>query len=187
MLIQGGLVDKRSFCVTKFECFLHGQVNRPKVQQDINAECISIYINVIMTNCSTESSKIFQYKWILSWLVPQGLTKPRQMLVVKDTCMAAIEYFTEPGDHLSILIILIDIVNCHWIPHRTRRSVTCYCPNKPPPLPINIVVVIATVDTKKTPRHHRQITKKTQIWKNGATTFINASMRVEVDVQSKSS
>ena len=32
------------------------------------------------------------------------------MLVVKDTCMAAIEYFTEPGDDLSILIILIDIV-----------------------------------------------------------------------------
>ena len=31
------------------------------------------------------------------------------MLVVKDTCMAAIEYFTEPGDHLSILIILIHI------------------------------------------------------------------------------
>ena len=31
------------------------------------------------------------------------------MLVVKDTCMAAIEYFTEPGDHLSILIILIVI------------------------------------------------------------------------------
>ena len=71
---------------------------------------ISTYINIIMMICTTESSKIFQYNWILSWLVPQGLTKPRQMLVVKDTCMAAIEYFTEPGDHLSILIILIDVV-----------------------------------------------------------------------------
>ena len=30
-------------------------------------------------------------------VIMQGLTKPRQMLVVKDTCMAAIEYFTEPG------------------------------------------------------------------------------------------
>ena len=26
MSSQGGLVDKRSYCITKFECFLHGQV-----------------------------------------------------------------------------------------------------------------------------------------------------------------
>ena len=82
----------------------------PKISTRHTHNYISIYINIIMMNCTTESSNIFQYKWILSWLVPQGLTKPRQMLVVKDTCMAAIEYFTEPGDHLSILIILIDIV-----------------------------------------------------------------------------
>ena len=95
-----------------------------------------------MMNCTIE---IFQYKW----LVPQGLTKPRQMLVVKDTCMAAIEYFTEPGDHLSILIILIHIVIVIEYLTAPGDQLLVIAQTNRSPLPIIIVVVIVTVDTKK--------------------------------------
>ena len=80
--------------------------------------------------------------------------------------MAAIEYFTEPGDHLSILIILIDIVIVIEYLTGPGDQLLVIAQINRPPLPINIVVVIATVDTKKTPRHHQQIKKPANIKKN---------------------
>ena len=71
------------------------------------------------------------------------------MLVVKDTCMAAIEYFTEPGDHLSILIILIHIVIVIEYLTAPGDQLLVIAQTNRSPLPIIIVVVIATVDTKK--------------------------------------
>ena len=77
--------------------------------------------------------------------------------------MAAIEYFTEPGDHLSILIILIHIVIVIEYLTAPGDQLLVIAQTNRSPLPIIIVVVIATVDTKKKTRHHRQIKKNRQI------------------------
>ena len=126
---------------------------------------ISININIIMISCTRESNKIFQYKWILSWLVPQGLTKPRQMLVVKDTCMAAIEYFTEPGDHLSILIILIDIVIVIEYLTGPGNQLLVIAQINCPPTTNKYCCCYSYCWHKKTPRHHQQIKKPANIKK----------------------
>ena len=54
---------------------------------------MEIIINIVMFSIITRL--IIMIRMVNQ--IVQGLTKPRQMLVVKDSCMAAIEYFTEPG------------------------------------------------------------------------------------------
>ena len=60
-----------------------------------------MFIITITSWLPSPKYNIWYHQWwfITTMMIMQGLTKPRQMLVVKDTCMAAIEYFTEPGIH----------------------------------------------------------------------------------------
>ena len=75
------------------------------------ARCLLVIIKIITISIpttlnhksqSTLRSSSYYIDLTNMLFVWQGLTKPRQMLVVKDTCMAAIEYFTEPGSFLPL-------------------------------------------------------------------------------------